>query len=338
MRPINEPLEHMGFYTMTDFRCSTTSSTSRLGRCVLVLTENCNFACPYCRSHSGVQMATTRAKDVIRLWAKDKLFTLVFTGGEPTLHPDLVDLIEFAKDLGIPRVGLSTNGAASMTLYRKLCEKGVDDFSISLDADNAEDGAALSGRGPDAWQRVVDNIREIAALTRVTIGLVFNETNTSRASDIVRFALSLGVADVRLNPAAQFSSHLPAMKLERELLRGHPILAWRLGNQIHGIGVRGLSETDPDRCWLALDEMTVSWEYHYPCFVYMREGGKPIGPVGADVREQRKRWSERHNPKEDAICSKNCPDCLVAFNRRFEFLRADASGSKATTASKGGRS
>jgi len=214
MRPRSESLERMGFYTMTDLRCSATSSTSRLSRCVLVLTESCNFACPYCRSHAGMHMPTEHAQDVIRLWARDSLYTLVFTGGEPTLHPDLADLVKFAKNLGIPRVGLATNGAASMPLYRKLWEAGVDDFSISLDADNAEDGAALSGKGPDVWRRVVGNIREIAAFTRVTIGLVFNEINLSRASDIVQFALDLGVADVRLNPAAQFSSHLPAIELQ----------------------------------------------------------------------------------------------------------------------------
>jgi molybdenum cofactor biosynthesis enzyme MoaA len=92
------------------------------------------------------------------------------------------------------RVGLATNGAASLTLYRKLWEAGVDDFSISLDADNAVDGAALSG-----------SIREIAAFTQVTIGLVFNETNLCRASDIIQFALDLGVADVPAGSVRQAS-------------------------------------------------------------------------------------------------------------------------------------
>jgi molybdenum cofactor biosynthesis enzyme MoaA len=103
------------------------------------------------------------------------------------------------------RVGLATNGAASLTLYRKLWEAGVDDFSISLDADNAVDGAALSGSGPDVWRRVVRNIREIAAFTQVTIGLVFNETNLCRASDIIQFALDLGVADVPAGSVRQAS-------------------------------------------------------------------------------------------------------------------------------------
>ena len=60
----------------------------------------------------------------------------------------------------------------------------------------------------------MDNIREVAALPRVTVGLVIDPTNHGRAAEVVRFALSPGVHDVRGNPAAQFAPGLPAMELE----------------------------------------------------------------------------------------------------------------------------
>lgn len=321
MRPGDEPLESMGFYTLTDRRCRATTPASPLGRCVLVVTESCNFACPYCRTHEGRHLPTERALQVIRLWAEQGLFALMLTGGEPTLHPGLLEITRFAKGIGVPRVGLGTNGAAERDLYLALVEAGVDDFSISLDADNPGDGALLSGRGPATWRRVVENIRALAARTRVTIGVVVTEANVRRAADVVRFAHELGVADIRVNPAAQFSSRMPPMDLEAEILRAHPVLAWRVRNQSLGIGVRGLSDDDPGRCWLALDEMTVNRGEHFPCFIYMREGGRPIGPVAADIREQRARWVEEHDPRQDTICRSNCPDCLLAFNRRFELLR-----------------
>jgi molybdenum cofactor biosynthesis enzyme MoaA len=329
MRPGDEPLEQMGFYTLTDSRCRDTTGTSPLGRCVLVVTERCNFACPYCRTHDGRHMRTEHARQVIRLWAENGLFALMLTGGEPTVHPGLLEMVKFAKGMGIPRVGLGTNGAADPELYGALVDSGVDDFSISLDADNAEDGALLSGRSRETWHRVVENTRALAARTRVTVGVVVTEANVGRAAQVVRFALDLGVADVRVNPAAQYAERLPAMDLDPELTRGHPVLAWRLRNQALGVGVRGLRDDDPDRCWLALDEMTVNQRDHYPCFIYMREGGKPIGPVGADVRAQRARWVQHHNPKDDPICRRNCPDCLVAFNRRFELLHPGSGGARA---------
>ena len=241
MRPTG-PLETMGFYTLTDRRCRDTTATSPLGRCVLVLTESCNFACPYCRSHTGRHMPAESARDVIRLWAENCLFALMLTGGEPTLHPALRELTRFARGLGIPHVGIGTNGAADPDLYRALVEDGADDFSISLDADNPEDGSTLCGRGPETWQRVVDNIRMISARARVTVGVVVNETNARRAAEVVRFALDLGVQDVRVNPAAQYSAHLPAMNLEKDLVQRYPILAWRLRNRSQGIPVRGLRD------------------------------------------------------------------------------------------------
>ena len=70
--------------------------------------------------------------------------------------------------------------------------------------------------------------------------------------------------------------------------------------------------------------MTVNKGDHYPCFVYMREGGTPIGRLRRDVREQRALWVQRHDPREDPICRKNCPDCLVSFNRRYELLHGKA--------------
>lgn len=318
MSTANEPLDRMGFYTMTDARCRQTSAASRLGRCVLVVTERCNFACPYCQSHEGRHMPAARARAVLRLWAEHELFAVLFTGGEPTIHPDIVPLVRYAKQLGIPRVGLGTNGAAPMSLYRELAEAGVDDFSISLDADNPEDAAALTGRSPAVWYTVVDNIRRISELARVTIGFVIDEHNVCRAADIVRFALSLGVDDIRVNPASQYASLLPLMDLEPDLRRRYPNLDWRLRNRVRGIGVRGLTAGDAARCWLALDEMTVSGGHHYPCFVYMREGGEPIGRMGPHVREERAAWVRTHRPHEDPICRKNCADCCIAFNARYE--------------------
>lgn len=334
MRPGDEPLENMGFYTLTDARCAGTTAKSPLGRCVLVITERCNFACPYCRTHTGRHLRIEHAEQVIRLWAEQGLFALMLTGGEPTLHPDLLSMVTFAKGLGIRRVGLGTNGAADPNLYLRLADAGVDDFSISLDADNAADGALLSGREPSIWHKVVDNIRRLAARTRVTIGVVVTEANAGRAAEVVRFALDLGVADVRVNPAAQYTRYLPPMDLDPGLVKSHPILAWRMRNRAQGIGVRGLADHDPDRCWLVLDEMTVKGDEHYPCFIYLREGGRPIGPFGHDVREQRARWMQGHRPKADPICRSHCPDCLLAFNRRFELLHGSAAPSLSASAPK----
>ena len=95
--------------------------------------------------------------------------------------------MKFAKKMGIEKVGVATNGSANIELYRKLWMAGVDDFSISLDADNPVDGAKLSGRPGRIWEQAVANIREISSFARVTIGLVFDENNVSSIEEIIHF-------------------------------------------------------------------------------------------------------------------------------------------------------
>jgi pyruvate-formate lyase-activating enzyme len=313
-------LDRMGFYTMTDQCCQLTSTASPMRRAVVVVTEKCNFRCPYCRTFDGDQMQGSTVLSLIHdYFRKQKLFAILFTGGEPTVHPKIVDFVEEARQSGIQHIGLATNGSASPELYKELWRAGVDDFSISLDADNPRDGAAMSGGTEANWERIIINIRMIASLCRVTIGLVVNEYNINRIPNIINFAKNLGVHDIRVNPAAQFSSRLPDSIQSVTDAGGYPILNWRISNLHKGLDVRGLDQRNaPQHCWLVQDETAISGDYHYPCFVYMREGGMPIGRINDNMRDDRWKWMTGHDPFYDPICRSNCPDCCVAFNQQYE--------------------
>jgi len=84
--------------------------------------------------------------------------------------------------------------------------------------------------------------------------------------------------------------------------------------------VRGLCGNDSDRCGLVLDDMAVMGDSHYPCIIYMREGGEPIGKVDGNVRLDRERWSREHNTHQDPICSTNCLDVCADYNNTFRRL------------------
>lgn len=42
-------LEDIGFYTLSDERAKNASESSPLHRCEILITDKCNFKCPYCR-------------------------------------------------------------------------------------------------------------------------------------------------------------------------------------------------------------------------------------------------------------------------------------------------
>ena len=318
-------LDDIGFYTMTDTRCSLASATSPLARCELVLTSRCNFRCAYCRHVGGNDLPKDRALGAIASWSLHGLQNLRLSGGEPTLwgggSGDLADLVESARQMGVRRVAISTNGSADIKDYARLLDAGVDDISVSLDACCAEDGDRMAGGDKGAWEKVVGNIRQMADWTYTTVGVVLTEDNEAKCREIVMFADSLGVADIRVIPAAQRGTALKVSPVPPEILSKYPILRYRWDNISRGRPVRGLRPGDATRCHLVLDDMAVMGGMHYPCIIYMREGGDPIGKSGTRlVREEREEWSREHQAQLDPICSRNCLDVCVDYNNRYEEL------------------
>jgi cyclic pyranopterin phosphate synthase len=111
-------LQDIGFYTLSDDRAKNTSWDSDLQRCELILTDRCNFKCVYCR---GVKecyrgdLTFDQAKDVIDIWSQGNIHNVRFSGGEPTLWPELKELVRYTKSKNsIRHIAISTNGSASI--------------------------------------------------------------------------------------------------------------------------------------------------------------------------------------------------------------------------------
>jgi len=310
-------LEEIGFYTLSSDRAAHAAVDSQLMRAELLLSSRCNFHCPYCRGVGGPDIDLDRALALIGYWSAQHLYALRLSGGEPLMYRELPTLVRAAKEGGIEHIAISSNGSFPLRAYLTLLEAGVNDLSISLDACCAADGEAMAGGVRGAWARVVANIRALSARTYLTVGVVLTDDNAAKINDIVAFAADLGVADVRIIPAAQSGNRLSGVVVDPAIVARLPILRYRLANLCAGRPVRGLSETDANRCGLVLDDMAVCGTLHYPCIIYLREGGAPIGEVGPDMRGARARWADAHDTYADPICARNCLDVCVAYNKAF---------------------
>lgn len=326
-------LEEIGFYSLTDERARTSSAFSQMKRCEMIIIEACNFKCPYCRGLSSdvfadrkVKMMTlAEVKAAIDLWCVPvALENIRFSGGEPTLHPDIVEIVAYAKAKGIKRIAISSNGYSDFGIYKELVEAGCNDFSISLDACCASDGNMMAGNVGNVFTTVTENIRKLSELTYVTVGVVLTEDNISKTVDIVKYADGLGVADIRIIPSAQFNKAFDGLDaIGQEILDRHPILKYRVENFKSDVSVRGLSESDNEKCAIVLDDSVVAGKYHYPCVIYFREKGWAIGEVNYNMRNERKEWFEKHDCYEDKICRKNCLDACVFYNNRYKEFHQD---------------
>jgi len=227
-----------------------------------------------------------------------------------------------ARNLGIKHIAVSSNGSLPLARYLHLIDAGVNDLSISLDACCAADGAKMAG-GIDLWHRVVDNIRALSSEVYLTVGVVLTDDNAAKTNEIVQFADGLGVADVRVIPAAQAGNTLKDVTADEVILERHPILKYRIANATSGKPVRGLRESDSNRCGLVVDDMAVCEGKHYPCIIYLREGGNAIGKIDdmTNIRAARADWANTHDTHKDQICSQNCLDVCVDYNNKFRDTR-----------------
>lgn len=306
-------IDHIGFYTMTQARVDQQSDTSPMWRCEIEITSRCNFKCPYCR---GLPLRGDVPLDkvlyTLGLWLADGLKNLRFSGGEPTIHPYLEDMVRYANQGGA-RIAVSTNGSAPLDLYRRLCDAGVSDWSVSLDACCASTASTMAGRD-DVFSKVCRSVSELASRTYTTVGVVLTERNFQETIGIIDLAKGLGVDDIRLIPAAQCGRQLASIPYVSDE-NVYPILHYRLEEARDGRSVRGLDPSkDSSICWLVRDDSVVVGDYHYPCVIYMREKGDPVGKVGPDMRRERIEWCRQHDSLKDPICKNNCLDVCREFN------------------------
>ena len=82
---------------------------------LIEITDECNLACPVCFADSGPTRKTYRSLETIErmmdmLVESEREPDLVqISGGEPTIHPQILDILRAAKDRPIRHIMLNTN-------------------------------------------------------------------------------------------------------------------------------------------------------------------------------------------------------------------------------------
>jgi pyruvate-formate lyase-activating enzyme len=186
---------------------------------VISIIYPCNFGCPNCPytdSNSEIRrFYHERQGDLfpVPLWHKIAAecgeygaWMRCTGGGEPMLHPHMVNMVEYAKAKGA-RIWMNTNGSmfGPLVKYRQKLERlvraGIDLIEFSMDAGDAETYAVVRPphggppRDPQKWWRdVVDNVKAAIALrnelrspTRVVVSIIRQALIEGKLDDAVRF-------------------------------------------------------------------------------------------------------------------------------------------------------
>ena len=104
-------------------------------QCSLYVTDQCNLDCAYCTEYDNTQPHPPLA-DLVRWLTKIRdlgTVRVALVGGEPLLHPDIVEIVRHARRLGLA-TSLTTNGfLLTPPLVRALEDAGLEVMQVSVD-------------------------------------------------------------------------------------------------------------------------------------------------------------------------------------------------------------
>ena len=159
-------------------------------------TNACNMYCKHCYRDAGAkaaeELSTPEAKSLLDGIARAGFKIMIFSGGEPLMRPDIVELVEYAARLRLLPV-FGTNGTLiSADKARELKAAGARGMGISLDSlDKNKHDAFRNFAG--AWEgavRGMENCR--AAELPFQIHTTVMEWNKHELEDMTDFAVKIG--------------------------------------------------------------------------------------------------------------------------------------------------
>lgn len=161
---------------------------------------SCNNNCIICSTRpKGKTYPDRSSQEIIKdlREGKKKNYQIVeFTGGEPTIRPDILDLIKIAKELGYKEITLSTN--ARMLSYDSFCQKaiknGLTRVTFTLNAPDSHLGDAIC-RTPGAFEQILQGIRNVLKCPQITVSAntVPFQLNYKYLHQIGKFIQDLGI-------------------------------------------------------------------------------------------------------------------------------------------------
>ena len=211
---------------------------------IIEVNSGCNMDCPLCFANAGAGFTLTLEEVEAML---DHLVetegnpeVVQFSGGEPSIHHQIIPMLRAAKDRGIPYVMLNTNGkriANDDEFLAQLAEIRPS-FYFQLDGFDSETYRAIRGE-PNILEeklRALDRLAEIGCSV-VLVPAIERGVNEHEVGEIVRFGMRHpAVMGVNFQPAFHSGRYMGHDPMERVTIPD--ILRW-LEEQTEGMFLVG---------------------------------------------------------------------------------------------------
>jgi radical SAM protein with 4Fe4S-binding SPASM domain len=315
----------------------------------IALTYRCDNDCLHCY----VGRPRDFPEQPVQFWKKalDKCWDLAiphicFTGGEPTLYEGIVQLVEYAEDLGIV-TGILTNGRRlrDKEFLDKLVTAGIDHFQITLES-HREDVHDRITRCAGSWKETVEGIKNAVATPVYTItNTTLTGLNASEIEKTVDFIASLGVSVFAVNGiiysgrSQESEIGIPEKELAPVLQsiidsarRNNMRFIWYTPtrycslNPVHlGLGVKQCTAAKLNLC-VEPDGTCIPCQSFYESLGnFVNDDFKQIweNPISVAIRSRQWCPDECRSCEDFALCGGGCP--LYAKTNRFLCLDSKSS-------------
>lgn len=162
------------------------------------LTNRCDMRCPVCFANANAMgYVTEPTVEQVRMMMKTlrerrpvPCKIVQFSGGEPTIHPDFIEIVAMAKEMGFTQIQIATNGKNLSDLDFALRCRKAGLHTLYLQFDGVTKDVYLKTRGEDIYEtklQVLETCRR-AGLRIVLVPTVIRGINDHQVGAITRFA------------------------------------------------------------------------------------------------------------------------------------------------------
>ncbi|MEZ4230688.1 MAG: radical SAM protein [Polyangiaceae bacterium] len=176
------------------------SASSGPEKVIMNLTYACNNHCTFCAVGTRTQLHghTASQREHLLEYRKRGVTMVDFDGGEPTLHPDLLGTLRYAKAIGYRNINVTTNGRLAYydDFARKLVNSGLTTLLFSVHGANARAHAQQVGVA-EAFEQTTGGIKNCVKHAPPGVALGMNVTltksNTAQLGQLCQLAWDLGL-------------------------------------------------------------------------------------------------------------------------------------------------
>jgi MoaA/NifB/PqqE/SkfB family radical SAM enzyme len=167
---------------------------------ILNVTYKCNNRCTFCATGTRTQVDgdLRRQRELLVKYRKLGVALLDLDGGEPTLNPNLLSIVGFARRIGYEKVNVTTN--ARMAAYEgyaaRLARSGVTSILVSIHGPDAQIHAQNVGVA-EAFEQTCEGARQLVRVAPPGVELGANITltksNHKRLPEVAELVFGLGL-------------------------------------------------------------------------------------------------------------------------------------------------